>query len=275
MSRRLPFLIWIGVLVFIVGYSAHQTQAQTPKIYLDVADTSAAPGAVVPLSIFLQNMGDSIQGFQLSLTLSRPDIMEFKADTMIQTCYKCADEACTTVVAYPCTVAVVPSSSVGTLTHNWDYVQARTYGSFDIQLTGIVDNNFDRLPLPILPYSSGVLIKVIGSVFCEIPDTLQDRTVFVTANIVGSYFSNTKGTLIQPLSFTSGSVTILQTNRGDLNSDFGIDVFDIVKLIDIVFSGGAPSCPDYLTDVNCDGSSDVFDLIYLIEYAFSGGPPPC
>jgi len=274
MSRRLPFLIWIGVLVFIVGYGAQQTLAQTPKIYLDVNDTTAAPGSIVPISVLIQNMEDSIQGFQLSLTLSRPDIMEFRADTTIQTCYKCANAACTTVVAYPCTVAVVPSSTVGTLTHNWDYVQARTYGTFDIQLTGIVDIDFNRQPLPILPYTSGILIKVVGRVFCNIPDTLQDRTVFVTANIVGSYFSNTKGTLIQPLNFTSGSVTVLPTSRGDVNTDGAIDVFDIVRLIDVVFSGGL-ACPGNLADVNCDSVADVFDLIYLIEYTFSGGPPPC
>lgn len=275
MFRRLSFLIWINVLLVAIVCGAQPTVAQTPKIYLDVADTSVAPGAIVPLTVYLQNMGDSIAGFQLSLTLSRPDIMEFRADTMIQTCYKCSNAACTTVVAYPCTVAVVPSSSVGTLTYNWDYVQARTYGTFDLQLTGIVDNNFDRLPIPIIPYTSGVLIKVIGRVFCDIPDTLQDRTVFVTANIVGSYFSDPKGTLIQPLNFTSGSVTILPTSRGDLNSDGAIDVFDIVRLIDVAFSGASPACPENLSDVNCDLAIDVFDLIYLIEYTFSGGPPPC
>ncbi|MBI5868554.1 MAG: hypothetical protein HZB43_09740 [candidate division Zixibacteria bacterium] len=198
MFRRLPCLMWIGVVVAIVVHGAQPALAQTPKIYLDVADTSVSPGAIVPLTVYLQNMGDSIAGFQLSLTLSRPDIMEFTADTMVQTCYKCSNAACTSVVAYPCTVAVVPSSSVGTLTYNWDYVQARTYGTFDLQLTGIVDNNFDRQPLPILPYTNGVLIKVIGHVFCDIPDTLQDRTVFVTANIVVSYFIDPKGSLLIP-----------------------------------------------------------------------------
>jgi hypothetical protein len=114
----------------------------------------------------------------------------------------------------------------------------------------------------------------VGRVFCDIPDTLQDRTVFVTANIVGSYFSNTKGTLIQPLNFTSGSVTVLPTSRGDVNTDGAIDVFDIVLLIDVLFSGRL-ACPGNLADVNCDDVADVFDLIYLIEYTFSGGPPPC
>ncbi|MBI5868555.1 MAG: hypothetical protein HZB43_09745 [candidate division Zixibacteria bacterium] len=70
-------------------------------------------------------------------------------------------------------------------------------------------------------------------------------------------------------------MTITPTSRGDINSDNSVDVFDVVQLIDIAFSGGQPACPNDLTDVNCDLATDVFDLIYLIDFAFSGGQPPC
>ena len=274
MSRRLSFLFWIGVLLVSVGYGAEQTMAQTPKIYLDVNDTAVAPGAVVPISIFIQNLQDSISGFTISLTLSRPDIMEFVSSRTIQTCYKCSNPACTSVVAYPCTVDVVPKSTVGTLTNNWDYTAARTTGSFDILLTGIVDNNFDRHPLPLLPYTNGILIKVVGTVFCNIPDTLHDRTVFVNADSIGTFFSNPKGELITPFSFTSGSVTIKPTRHGDLNADGIVDVFDILRLISVAFSGGQ-ACPASDADVNCSGQIDVFDVLRLINYTFSNGIPPC
>jgi len=33
------------------------------------------------------------------------------------------------------------------------------------------------------------------------------------------------------------------------------------------------ACWDRKADVNCDGVEDVFDVIYLIDYVFSGGPP--
>jgi hypothetical protein len=34
---------------------------------------------------------------------------------------------------------------------------------------------------------------------------------------------------------------------------------------------------DRKADLNCDKVEDVFDVIYLIDYVFSGGPPrvPC
>jgi YVTN family beta-propeller protein len=39
----------------------------------------------------------------------------------------------------------------------------------------------------------------------------------------------------------------------------------------------APPCLDRKADLNCDKVEDVFDVIYLIDYVFSGGPPrvPC
>ena len=38
-----------------------------------------------------------------------------------------------------------------------------------------------------------------------------------------------------------------------------------------------PICFDLGADLNCDGAEDVFDVVYLIDYVFSGGPPrvPC
>jgi hypothetical protein len=69
-------------------------------------------------------------------------------------------------------------------------------------------------------------------------------------------------------------------NNGDLcggaegDVDCTVDVFDIICLIDYVFSGGpAPEPPEH-ADLNCDGVQDVFDIIYLIDYVFSGGPLP-
>jgi hypothetical protein len=65
---------------------------------------------------------------------------------------------------------------------------------------------------------------------------------------------------------------------GDVNADLSLDVFDVIAVIDIAFSGALdprdPSCPTTRGDVNNDASTDVFDLIYLIAAAFSGGPLP-
>ncbi|MBI5869096.1 MAG: hypothetical protein HZB43_12565 [candidate division Zixibacteria bacterium] len=67
-------------------------------------------------------------------------------------------------------------------------------------------------------------------------------------------------------------------SQGDLNGDTSIDVFDVIAVIGVAFSGNPdiqdPQCPISRGDVNNDVSTDVFDVIYLIATAFSGGASP-
>jgi hypothetical protein len=57
-----------------------------------------------------------------------------------------------------------------------------------------------------------------------------------------------------------------------------IDVFDVIEVIGIAFSGSPdiqdPACPKMRGDVDNNGVTDVFDVIYLIATAFSGGANP-
>ncbi len=63
----------------------------------------------------MQNLADSIQGFEITVTPSRPDLLQFIADTTIDTCFECLDSACLTLDTTVCTLEVVPSSIVGSL----------------------------------------------------------------------------------------------------------------------------------------------------------------
>jgi hypothetical protein len=73
---------------------------------------------------------------------------------------------------------------------------------------------------------------------------------------------------------TSAVRSFKTTSLGDENGDGAVDVFDVIMLIDYVFSGGAPPNPASVADVNGDCVADVFDVIYLIDHVFSGGPAP-
>jgi hypothetical protein len=68
------------------------------------------------------------------------------------------------------------------------------------------------------------------------------------------------------------------TFQGDLNGDGVVDVFDVIGVIGVAFSGELdpkdPQCPATRGDVDNNGATDVFDVIYLIGTAFSGGPGP-
>ncbi len=64
--------------------------------------------------------------------------------------------------------------------------------------------------------------------------------------------------------------------RGNIDNDplNGIDIADLVYLVEYSFSGGpAPVCTEE-ADVNGDGGLDIADIIYLVEYMFAQGPAP-
>jgi len=62
--------------------------------------------------------------------------------------------------------------------------------------------------------------------------------------------------------------------RGDANGDGGIDIADVVYLINYLFTDGPAPQPLEAGDANSDGVVDIADVVYLINYLFVSGPPP-
>lgn len=62
---------------------------------------------------------------------------------------------------------------------------------------------------------------------------------------------------------------------GDIDWSGGVDIDDIVALIEYVFQGGTPPDPVEAGDVDCSGGVDIDDIVYLIAYVFQGGAEPC
>lgn len=72
-----------------------------------------------------------------------------------------------------------------------------------------------------------------------------------------------------------GTLTVLAGgNCGDIDNDGGINLLDVVYLINYLYKGGPP--PPYLNSADCDGNGDtnILDGVYLINYLYKGGPPP-
>ncbi|MCP4704941.1 MAG: hypothetical protein GY865_10050 [candidate division Zixibacteria bacterium] len=61
---------------------------------------------------------------------------------------------------------------------------------------------------------------------------------------------------------------------GDVNDSGGIDILDIVFLINFKYKGGP--APDPLVIGNTDGIGeiDILDIVYLINFKYKGGPEP-
>jgi hypothetical protein len=105
-----------------------------------------------------------------------------------------------------------------------------------------------------------------------ITDTTFDWPV--SLNLGATYWWKVKADDGRGGTVTSAVRSFRTTSLGDENGDGTVDVFDVIMLIDYVFSGGTGPNPVSIADVNGDCVADVFDVIYLIDHVFSGGPAP-
>lgn len=61
---------------------------------------------------------------------------------------------------------------------------------------------------------------------------------------------------------------------GDANSDFSVNIGDVVYTIDYMFKYGTAPEPYCVGDINDDNAVNIGDAVYLINYIFKGGPAP-
>ncbi len=62
---------------------------------------------------------------------------------------------------------------------------------------------------------------------------------------------------------------------GDADGSGGVDIDDVVFLINYIFAGGPAPDPYWVGDADCSGEIDIDDVVFLIQYIFAGGPEPC
>lgn len=239
-----------GTIVLACALLMSSARAQEPKIYLDVDDVSAGTGAQIMLSIFIDNVPDSIAAYQLALIMSRPDIAFF-----------------------------LPTLELaGTLTDGWGG-GASLLGDHAVQITSGAGQPPFWTPIP--PNTSGTLVKVALELYCDIPDTMQDRTLGIEVGMVNTVFSTPRGVMIEPLDFTSGAVIagLRCPHQGDIEPDGFVTSIDLSAMISILFEGMGnpqdPCCSTGRFDLDCDGFPTSLDLSRVIDHLFAGGSGPC
>ncbi len=113
-----------------------------------------------------------------------------------------------------------------------------------------------------------LFLTVSGSITASkqviIEDTTLSGRVAKLESVIYDYYP-----VVMP-----GIISITVCQRGDVNGDEDINIFDITYLINYLYKGG-PTPPDLTcADVNDDGDINIFDITYLINYLYKGGPPP-
>jgi hypothetical protein len=250
MNHRRSLLMGAVASACVLLYASVLARAQEPKIYLDVDEVTGKPGELVTVPIFIENLPDTITGFQINVTLDRPDIMVIK-DTI---------------------------DNAGTLTEGWGGSTSQ-FGDFDLRITS--HGGFPPGWTPIPPNTSGILIKLVMELYCDIPDTMQDRLVRIDISPVNAQFSSPGGELIMPVGFAEGYLTadLGCPHQGDIEPDGFITALDLTGIIATLFEGGPsprdPCCPTFRFDFDCDGFVTALDLSVIIDHLFAGGSGPC
>jgi subtilisin family serine protease len=175
------------------------------------------------------------------------------------------------------------ANSLGVTVDSISTVGLRTeYFETIINNSLVINSKYGFLLMTDDPASSGTSYLqpdtgAILNLYFNVPPTAPGGEVMVIDSISASgkapRYESLWGKLV-PV-FYSGSIEIESCARGDVDCSSGIDISDLVYLVDYMFNGGPPPDPYYVGNIDGVGESiDISDLVYMIDFMFNSGPPP-
>lgn len=123
-------------------------------------------------------------------------------------------------------------------------------------------------PFTVAPLSGTVPAESFFDVFLTFDGTLFENCVDDTQTCYMVFTSNDCDEPVLTVDVHAMSA------RGDVTGDCGINIADLVFLLNNVFLGGPAPAPLCIGDVDRDGDVDSDDCLYMASYLFTGGPPP-
>ena len=285
-------------LGFAIAMVANEAWAATPQVFLTVVDTVLCPNTGDPtggqksrlLSVRMNNPVVHVGGYQISLTISDPSIINFgyndidtiPPDTIIY--WDCTPMPChwDTIITCPqnCYVYGTPVDTVGSRSNKFDAVDGTRLSEIVVQVTGIAQTAGGG---PVLQPGNGVLFRVPLVVF-PISDSvpLSQRQVKIYFDSIYTTVSDSSGNTIwradstSTLSLTYGTVTVPFSMKGDCNFDCQLTPTDVVIAMGWVFLGSPVPLPSpSVADVNCDGQTTPTDVVLELSRIYLGNPFPC
>ncbi len=217
------------------------------------------------LDVFLNNPQDSIAAFELTLSLSNPELVEFGFSE----------------------TETITFDNTATLTSDWDLMSGHLPGGMGhmVNIIGF-SNQLPPYDKAIAPQEGGRLVRVLLHAYDTVPDSGDNPSVavLIDENPINTAFSDPAGNLLGVLnqqydttavSFNYGMVTIITFQPGDSNGDDNVDIGDAVYTMVYIFKGGPPPDPLCKGNVNQDSDTNLGDVVYMVNYIFNGGASPC
>ena len=294
-----PEIIALAV-IFLPVFSPVQAEPIL-SVHADSVYVCAMKDSVI-IPVYLKNLTDIVQAFEIWIILSRPDLIQFTGTT-----FEMVDTA-------------------GTLTSGWG-MTAHSLGDqgYDIHITGAPRPEQPGIIPP--QYGQIPLLRLIGRIY-DIPDTTTDTTVNLYIqheNLDHFCFSDPQGhsigiytdTVIDTAfyrclqwapppndnicllyehvsgppfdsifvdTFYVGRLDTLKTeiidglvgvlHPGDANCNRILNIQDITYLISFLYKSGPAPIPFRAGDADADGIVNIRDITHMINYLYRAGPSP-
>jgi hypothetical protein len=276
-------IICLAALLFFTFPASAQADSDSADVA--ITSTSAYPGHFAEVEVLLRSP-EPIAAFQLHITLSNPDLVNFHTDSIVVDTMIVPIDTCTGPLPHgdSCWVDSLDVlamrycyiDTVGTLVSNFGMIYCHG-DTADLTLPDCKRAKiigFALLGDPI-PADTGyeVLLRFGLDALC-VSDTVSDRSVtFYLFPGGDSYLSDPEGALV-PFRYHSGELSVTWSVPGDASNDSLADIADIVFLLNYLFKDGPGPCVWEAADADGDGTIDIQDAVYMLNYLFKGGPPP-
>jgi hypothetical protein len=297
-----------AAFLMIAALSAAPAAAD-PVLSIRIIDTlEITDSASVWVDVFITNTADSVAGFEMTIMLDRPDLVEFFDNG-----------------------GVPAIDTAGALISGWGLVSTSFFGGpFGLRIVAMA-TSYPHPPVQSLAPRTdpGLLFRMKMGIFPYVPGTLPEREVIlmILENISMTSFADENGDLIgvayeydtafhywhclewqgedclsweevftpeeadstsydvKPMvmfdstlsHYENGTVRVAPLCHGvcgDANGDGIVNVGDAVFIINYVFRGGPWPGEDKCADPNNDYVINVGDAIFLVNFIFRGYTAP-
>jgi len=153
-------------------------------------------------------------------------------------------------------------------------VYSSTGGRLTIAGVADVDSN---PPSGVISPGNGLLFNILVNITSDCFTIPETTLTIIRVDTGGSHLSKpVTGELIDSVQFFEGSVYVPGLCvYGDANANGAIGLSDIIYLVNYIFKGGIPPCPEKAGDANRNTFINLSDIVYLVNHVFKGGPAPC
>lgn len=214
MKSRLGIL---GILVLLTLASEAFAQAKPQEpVRTAVIETRLvrdSNGCLNAIDLWLVSTTDTIQGFEVALQWDRPNTVQF-VQGQDQPAQALSTKDSLTAMLKPADPKTqIPSERIGNLVSEWEFVEARSMDGHTAKVMGVAKLFGQTEPKPILPGTSGALLRIPIVVKSGGDIAADSLPVILNFDMSGTRLSTHRGVLFGPLTLKSTPVKSLACER--------------------------------------------------------------